>query len=352
MPKSPPAPNVASFAERVVRWQASHGRHDLPWQRTRDAYRIWVSEIMLQQTQVATVLPYYARFLADFPDVRSLAAAPIERVLELWSGLGYYRRAHLMHACAVAVVERHGGEFPADVDALASLPGVGRSTASAIAAFAFGVRAAILEGNVRRVLARHCGVEGWPGEAKVQAKLWALAESRLPDRAIEAYTQGTMDLGATVCTRGRPRCDACPVALDCVALASGRVDELPAPRPRRETPRRETRLLAIERAGEILFEKRPATGIWAGLWSLPEIAMDADVVTAIRARFGVDAACCEALPPLTHAFTHFTLTMHPARVRVSDWPRRAESPGHAWLTREDAKRAALPAPIRRLLGSL
>jgi A/G-specific adenine glycosylase len=341
-----------SFAARIAAWQRRHGRHGLPWQQSRDPYRIWLSEIMLQQTQVATVLPYYERFLAAFPDVRSLAVAPIGRVLELWAGLGYYRRAHHLHAAARAVVDRHGGTFPRTVEELAALPGVGRSTAAAIAAFAFGVRGAILDGNVKRVLARHRGIEGFPGQAAVEKRLWAAAEASLPARGIESYTQGLMDLGATVCTRSEPRCDVCPVAGDCVARVRECVDRLPSPRPRKPVPQREVRVLLIERAGELLFERRPATGVWSGLWSLPELPADADVAEALRGRFGIEAGAVDALAPIVHGFTHFTLTLHPLRVAVRRWRTRAESPECTWLTRDDAMSAALPAPIRRLVRDL
>jgi A/G-specific adenine glycosylase len=340
------------FAARIVAWQRRHGRHDLPWQQSRDPYRIWLSEIMLQQTQVSTVLPYYERFLAVFPDVRSLAAAPIGRVLELWAGLGYYRRAHHLHAAARAVVDRHGGSFLRATEELAALPGVGRSTAAAIAAFAFGVRGAILDGNVKRVLARHRGIEGFPGEAAVDRRLWTAAEALLPARGIENYTQGLMDLGATVCTRSAPRCDACPVAEDCVARLRGSVDRLPSPRPRRSVPKRELNVLLIERAGELLFERRPATGIWSGLWSLPELPVDADVTEALRGRFGIEAGAIDALAPIVHGFTHFTLTLHPLRIAVRRWRPRAESPDCFWLARDDAMSAALPAPIKRLVRDL
>jgi len=345
---APPRP----FAARIGAWQRRHGRHDLPWQQSRDPYRIWLSEIMLQQTQVATVLPYYERFLAAFPDVRSLAAAPIGRVLELWAGLGYYRRAHHLHAAARAVVDRHGGSFPGTSEDLVALPGVGRSTAAAIAAFAFGVRGAILDGNVKRVLARHRGIEGFPGEAAVEKRLWVAAEALLPARGIENYTQGLMDLGATVCTRSAPRCDACPVADDCVARVQGRVDRLPSPRPRKSVPKRELKVLLIERADELLVERRPATGIWSGLWSLPELPADADVPEALRGRFGIEAATIDALAPVVHGFTHFTLTLHPLRIAVRRWQPRAESPEHIWLARDDARSAALPAPIKRLIRDL
>jgi A/G-specific adenine glycosylase len=344
------------FSARLIAWQKVHGRHDLPWQGTRDPYRIWLSEIMLQQTQVATVIPYYRRFLARFPDVRALAAAPEDRVLELWSGLGYYRRAHHLHAAAKAVVADHGGQFPRDPCAIAALPGVGRSTAAAIAALAFGTHGAILDGNAKRVLARHRGIAGFPGAAKVEAALWAAAEALLPSRGdaagIATYTQALMDLGAAVCTRTRPRCAECPVADDCVARRDGRIAELPSPRPRKALPQRAVRVLVIERAGTILFEKRPGVGIWAGLWSLPETGVDTDVADHCRARFGAQVEVGDVLPPIAHGFTHFRLMLHPQRVRARTWPPRAEAPGRIWLTRDDAVAAALPAPIRKLLRTL
>jgi len=343
---------VPPFARRLITWQKTRGRHDLPWQRTHDAYRIWLSEIMLQQTQVATVAPYYARFLAEFPNVRALAEAPLDRVLELWSGLGYYRRAHHLHAAAVAIVARHGGAFPRDAATIATLPGIGRSTAAAIAAFAFGERAAILEGNVKRVLARHRGVEGFPGVPKVETKLWALAQSLLPQEDIGAYTQGLMDLGAMVCTRAAPRCGECPVAADCVALRTGRVAELPAPRPVKARPSREIRVLLMEHAGSILLEKRPALGIWAGLWSLPEVDLAADVARHCKSRFLANVTVGDELDPIEHGFTHYRLTMHPQRVAVRGWPPRAQAPGLLWLPRDDALSAALPAPIKKLLRQL
>ncbi len=261
-----------TFATRLVAWQRAHGRHDLPWQNTRDPYRIWLSEVMLQQTQVGTVLAYYARFLAAFPDIASLAAAPLDAVLARWSGLGYYRRARHLHAAARCIVEQHGGVFPRDVETIARLPGVGRSTAAAIAAFAFGTCGAILDGNVKRVLARHRGVEGYPGLARVEAALWSVAEALLPDAGIEAYTQGLMDLGASVCARRNPQCAACPVATDCTARLTNRIDALPAPRPARVLPRRAVQMLLLEHAGEILLEKRAPTGVWGSLWCLPEVA--------------------------------------------------------------------------------
>ena len=338
-----------SFASRLVAWQKECGRHDLPWQRTRDPYRIWLSEIMLQQTQVATVIPYYRRFVAQFPDVASLAAAPVERVLAQWSGLGYYRRAHLAHGAAKAIVALHGGRFPREAAALAALRGVGRSTAAAIAAFAFGTRGAILDGNVKRVLARHAGIDGYPGEANVQRDLWRHAEALLPDTGIESYTQALMDLGATVCLRRAPRCDACPVTRGCVARGQGRIDELPTPRPKKVLPQRAVSVLLLERCDEVLLEKRPATGIWAGLWSLPELAPGADVVAHCQARFAADVALGPPLPAIEHGFTHFHLTLHPQPCAVRGWPARAEEPGLLWMALADVPGAALPAPIKKLL---
>jgi A/G-specific adenine glycosylase len=273
----------------------------------------------------------------------------VERVLELWSGLGYYRRAHLVHRAAKRIVAEHGGAFPGDFEAIAALPGVGRSTAAAIAAFAFGTRGAILDGNVKRVLARHAGIEGFPGDARVESRLWRHAESLLPERDIETYTQALMDLGATVCLRRAPRCDMCPAAEDCVARREHRIDSLPAPRPKKMLPQRAVSILLLQRHGEVLLEKRPASGVWAGLWSLPELERDADVVAYCQARFAADVAPQPPLPAIEHGFTHFRLTLHPQPCAVHGWPRRAEEPGLLWLPLAEVGGAALPAPIKKLL---
>ncbi len=304
---------------------------------------------MLQQTQVSTVIPYYERFVAAFPDVAALAAASVERVLELWSGLGYYRRAHLLHRAAKTIVAEHGGAFPHDTGAIAALPGIGRSTAAAIAGFAFGERGAILDGNVKRVLARHAGIDGFPGDGGVERRLWQHAESLLPEREIETYTQALMDLGATVCLRRSPRCDVCPVARDCSARREARIDSLPAPRPKRALPQRVVSVLLLQRHGEVLLEKRPSTGVWAGLWSLPELAPDADVVAHCQARFAAEVAPQAPLPAIEHGFTHFRLTLHPRPCAVLGLPRRAEEPGLLWLPLSEVGGAALPAPIKKLL---
>ena len=337
-----------SFAARIIDWHARFGRHALPWQQTRDPYRIWLSEVMLQQTQVTTVMPYYARFLNAFPDLPALAAAPIDDVLAHWSGLGYYRRARHLHEAAKIIVRDHRGAFPRDIAAIAALPGIGRSTAAAIAAFAFGTRAAILDGNVKRVLARHRGIEGYPGTPEVERALWSAAEDELPSAHIEAYTQAIMDLGATVCLRTRPRCNVCPVTADCAARLTHRIAALPTPRPARALPQRAVQVLIIDRAGTWLFERRPSTGVWADLWSLPEVGCGDDVAHACRIRFGLHALQATPLPPVQHGFTHYHLTLHPVHVRIAV-AHLVNAPGRTWLSREAALAGALPAPIKRIV---
>ena len=345
---------ASSFSERLVRWQQAHGRHDLPWQRTRDPYRIWLSEIMLQQTQVGTVIPYYERFLARFPDVHTLAGAEQEDVLKLWSGLGYYSRARNLHSAARTLVSGATGAevFPQEVASLQALPGIGRSTAAAIAAFAFGKREPILDGNVKRVLSRHFAVPGFPGDKRVEDRLWLLAESLSPAHSIEHYTQGLMDLGATLCTRTRPRCDACPVSATCNALKLDRVAEFPEARARKSLPRRATTMLLLLRGAEILFEKRPVTGIWGGLWCLPELPDGASPEAWSRERFGCDIGPPEALPDLAHGFTHFRLSITPLMCQVTRTESRVAQAGPAWFDRKHAGREAIPVPVRKILAQI
>ena len=342
---------MSDFSARLIDWQRVHGRHGLPWQGTRNPYRIWLSEIMLQQTQVATVIPYYARFLERFPDVAALAAAPVEEVMALWSGLGYYARARNLHRAARAVMEEHGGQFPVTATALAGLPGIGRSTAAAIAAFASNEIAAILDGNVKRVLCRVFGIEGFPGERAVEERLWALAKSLLPEDAgdIGVYIQAQMDLGATVCTRTRPACETCPLARQCVARALGRVAELPAARPRKTPPRRATRMAVVMLNDYVLLERRPPAGIWGGLLALPEIPEGIQIETWAMRNLGIDQADVRALPPLVHVFTHFTLDIAPWRIDLPAAPRMLSEPTWQWLALEQIGFAALPAPVRRIL---
>ena len=346
------APDQPSFATRLVTWQRTHGRNDLPWQNTRDAYRIWLSEIMLQQTQVATVLPYYARFLERFPDVASLAAAPDDDVMAHWAGLGYYSRARNLHRAAQQVVALHGGRFPADVALLEALPGIGRSTAAAIAAFAYDVRAPILDGNVKRVLARHAGIEGFPGVSAVEKKLWREAETRLPtsSKDMVAYTQGLMDLGATICSRSEPSCLLCPIVDDCAARINGRTSEIPAARPSKIVPQRAQRYLLLTHADQVLLVKRPAPGIWGGLWCLPEVADDEDAAHTAHLRYGASGSgIATVLPPIAHAFTHFRLTLQVTHLNAQRVEPRAMQPGAMWLARVDVATAALPKPISKLL---
>lgn len=343
-----------SFSDDVIRWQKQHGRHTLPWQNTRDAYRIWLSEIMLQQTQVTAVVPYYQRFLLRFPDVATLAAAPAEEVMAHWSGLGYYSRARNLHRCAQQVVAEHGGRFPADTGLLAELPGIGRSTAAAISAFAYGTRAAILDGNVKRVFARVFGIAVYPGEKAVENALWQRAVALLPQREIESYTQGLMDLGATLCTRSKPACSRCPLAQRCIALATGRVHELPIRKPKKAIPEKQTAMLVITDRNQVLLEQRPDHGIWGGLLSLPEVEavddgrqFDALVARAVEP-FGA-LASCERLQAFSHGFTHFKLHIAPYRVRLA---RRQELVGqrtHVWYGADKLAEAPLPAPVKKLL---
>ena len=335
----------------MLDWQRAHGRHDLPWQNTRDPYRIWVSEIMLQQTQVSAVIPYYARFMASFPDVVGLAAADEDAVLRHWSGLGYYARARNLHKAARAIVREHGGAFPRSAQALAELPGIGRSTAAAIAAFAWGERNPILDGNVKRVLARCFGVEGFPGAGPVEAMLWDLAARLLPERDIEAYTQGLMDLGATLCTRSRPDCARCPLAGGCVALRTGRTAELPTPRPKKASPTRQATWLVLVAEGQVLLERRPSAGLWGGLWTLP-VLEEGDVAQAC-ARRGCALQGERTLPAFVHTFTHFRLEVRPHLCEVSRLPQAAHTPPEArWVALAQVGSEALPAPVKTLLQGL
>jgi len=343
---------LPEFSAQVVAWQRQHGRHDLPWQGTRDPYRIWVSEIMLQQTQVATVIPYYQRFMARFPDVTTLAVADEDAVLAHWSGLGYYARACNLHQAAQKVAEHPQARFPQDIAGLMALPGVGRSTAAAIAAFAYGQSHAILDGNVRRVLTRVFTVPGYPGNALVQNALWSLAEGLVPTSHIEAYTQGLMDIGATLCTQRQPRCADCPLRQRCQAHLTETVSRYPHPKPARVIPERTTRMLLIQRGEHLLLEKRPRGGIWGGLWSFPEVALEDDPVASLKARWGMEALAQRALPPLRHVFTHYRLQIHPLCLSVGRHHAPADGAGLLWLYRADVAQAAVPTPVRKVLKLL
>ena len=339
------------FAARLLEWSEQFGRRDLPWQSERTPYAVWVSEIMLQQTRAATVVPYYSRFMATFPSVEALAAAHLDRVLGHWAGLGYYARARNLHRAAGQVMREHGGVFPETFDGLIDLPGVGRSTAGAILALAYGKRAPILDGNVKRVLARYEAVEGWPGRTTVQKALWAHTERYTPHQRVAEYTQAIMDLGATVCTRTRPRCGECPLTADCKARIRGLQAVLPTPRPRKARPQRDVRMLVIANADrEVLLTRRPPAGIWGGLYSLPELAADEGPQDWCRRHLGMDVPDHTAGSPLKHGFSHFDLVIHPLEIRLEAAANALmDRDGWLWYNPEEEVRVGLAAPIAVLL---
>lgn len=349
----------ASFASILVIWQKKHGRHSLPWQNTRDAYRIWLSEIMLQQTQVATVIPYYLRFLEVFPDVYKLAAASSDEVMKYWSGLGYYSRARNLHKCAGIVVNEYGGVFPSDPESLEKLPGIGKSTAAAIAAFSAGAKAAILDGNVVRVFSRVFGITDSVTEKTGKNRLWKLACELLPETDIEAYTQGLMDLGATICVRSNPDCAKCPFSHCCVALTTGRISELPVRKTKKPSPLKKVIMLVLEYDGQILLEKRPEFGIWGGLYSLPEwedaggdLMNHEDEMKSLKtyvSSFG-NAVSMAFLEPFVHVFSHFRLLITPCVVALSERNMGAAEDSCVWYDFELLDEAPLPAPVRKLLN--
>ena len=342
---------MSQFSQQIVAWQVQHGRHHLPWQNTRDPYRVWLSEIMLQQTQVTTVLAYYERFLQRFPTVADLAAGRDEDVMALWSGLGYYSRARNLHRCAQQVVERFGGRFPQTVDELASLPGIGRSTAGAIAAFCFAQRAAILDANVKRVLTRAFGFDDDLALGSAEKKLWMLAERLLPNddlaQAMPRYTQGMMDMGATICTAKNPSCLLCPVQQDCVAHRAGDPERYPVRTKKLKRTSASWWLCCLWRAdGAIWLEKRPARGIWAGLYCVPVYASDSLLHTAAHA---AGATLVDEGRPFVHVLTHKDLHLHPVHMAV-DQDAMAGAEG-MWCLPQQLPAVGLPAPIRVLLAA-
>ncbi|HET9034213.1 MAG TPA: A/G-specific adenine glycosylase [Dokdonella sp.] len=341
-----------SFAKNLLAWFDIHGRNNLPWQHPRTPYRVWLSEVMLQQTQVRTVIPYFERFVRALPSLADLAAAPQDRVLALWSGLGYYSRARNLHRCAQICFAEHNGELPQSIEALSALPGIGRSTAAAILAQAHGQSHAILDGNVRRVLARFHGVQGWPGASAVQNQLWQLAESHTPDKRAADYTQAIMDLGALVCTRSKPRCAECPLHRTCVALRDGLTAALPQKKPAKTIPSRTTTMLiARDAEGRVLLERRPPTGVWARLWSLPE-GVDVERPQSFFAPFDrIASPRIQVLPELIHTFSHFRLHITPILMHIdADESRIADDPDRAWVRPDELDTLGLPAPVRKLLA--
>ena len=347
-------PTPCEFHQRVLHWFDGNGRRDLPWQCETTPYRVWVSEIMLQQTQVRTVIPYFERFMEAFPTVAALAAAPEDRVLHLWTGLGYYARARNLHRAARHVCSELGGEFPDTVEGLCQLPGIGRSTAGAIVSIAFGRRAVVLDGNVKRVLARYCAVSGWPGQSAVHQALWQVAEEYTPDQRCADYTQAMMDLGATLCTRSAPDCGRCPLAEDCEAHARGEQQVYPGRKPRRKLPVKATTFLMVQAAdGEIWLERRPARGIWGGLWCFPEVPGVEHTGAWCLDRLGVEPAAVEVWPDFRHTFSHYHLDIHPVQVRLEQSPGGVMEAGHQlWYNRRQAPAIGLAAPVASLLEKL
>ncbi len=342
------------FSQQVLAWFDEHGRKTLPWQQNISPYRVWVSEIMLQQTQVTTVIPYFERFMARFPCVQDLAAAPVDDVLHLWSGLGYYARARNLHRAAKLVCDRLDGEFPRDLDAMQELPGVGRSTAGAILSLACGQRQTILDGNVKRVLARFHGIDGWPGTASVLNQLWDLADCHTPDERVDHYNQAMMDLGATLCTRSKPACDRCPVASRCAARLTDEQHRFPGKKLKKTLPEKSTQMLLVrDPAGSILLERRPPAGIWGGLWCLPEIEHDSDPLSWCASSVGQQASIGRRLPIRRHTFSHFHLDIAPVEILLKQ-PGCAvlEPESRLWYNPHQPESIGLAAPVARLLDEI
>lgn len=342
--------NVDHFSRRMLDWFDSHGRKTLPWQIERTPYRVWVSEIMLQQTQVMTVIPYFNRFMTRFPEVTTLANADLANVTDHWAGLGYYARARHLHLTAKILDQRYQGEFPTHLAEIQSLPGIGRSTAGAILSLGMNQWAAILDGNVKRVLCRFSGIEGWPGQSIIERQLWELSERLTPMDRVADYNQAMMDLGATVCTRAKPRCETCPLVPDCLARSTGRTDLLPTSKPRRDMPCRQRYMLVMQaQNNEIFLETRPSSGIWASLNSLPEFD-SLDDLRAWCAQKGYATDGISLMPQRRHTFSHYHLDFTPVLCPVKPVNQISENRLGGWYAREDMK--SLPAPIKTLLADL
>ena len=342
-----------SFAARLLAWYDLHGRHDLPWQQGRNLYRVWVAEIMLQQTQVTTVIPYYKNFLQKFPNLKQLALADQDQVLQAWAGLGYYSRARNLHRAAQTVQQEHAGRMPRDIDGLLALPGIGRSTAAAILSQVLDQRHAILDGNVKRVLARYHAVDGWPGQSAVADSLWQLAEQHTPHERNADYTQAIMDLGATLCTRSKPACERCPLQADCRAHAQENETAYPGKKPRRSLPVKTTRfLLLLNSDGHILLEKRPPSGIWGGLWSLPETELEDDTDEVCASRWGLALASSSDLPGFRHTFSHYHLDIQPVKCVLEDRADAVRDTNEITWHRPGDTLPAVAAPVAKLLAEI
>ncbi|WP_133491779.1 A/G-specific adenine glycosylase [Alcanivorax sp. 24] len=343
---------TTAFSDAVLAWYDQHGRKDLPWQHPRTPYRVWVSEIMLQQTQVITVIDYFQRFMEVFPDVHSLATAEVDHVLHLWTGLGYYARARNLHKAARQLVDDHGGEFPQTVEDVATLPGIGRSTAGAILAQSRGVRAPILDGNVKRVLTRLHAVAGWPGQKAVENRLWELAEHYTPHQRLADYTQAMMDLGATLCTRRRPACGECPLHRRCQAHTDGNPEQFPGRKPAKTKPVRQARMLILQSDdGSVWLEPRPPSGIWGGLWCFPQQDPEESPENVLTQR-GLTERHRETLTPFRHTFSHFHLDVEPALIQVAGTGARLEEEHGRWVDPDAPGELGLAAPVKKLLSGL
>lgn len=345
-----------TFQKKILTWFTQHGRKTLPWQINKTPYRVWVSEIMLQQTQVTTVIPYFLRFMEKFPDITTLANAPEDEVLHLWTGLGYYTRARNLHRTAKIITDNFSNQFPADQSALENLPGIGRSTAGAILAIAFEKRAAILDGNVKRVLTRYHGITEWPGEKSTHEKLWQLAEKFTPTKQIANYTQAMMDMGATLCTRSKPNCTLCPLQTSCAAYTQGIQNTLPKSKPKKSLPIRQTTLLIFQHHQNVLLEKRPPAGIWGSLWSLPEIAGQptlAEIKQFCTQRFRLEITDLTPNNIFRHTFSHFHLDISPMLISIKKPKRKLmEDAQQIWYNLQEPVNLGLPAPIKLLLSKL
>jgi len=335
------------FSARILKWFDRHGRKDLPWQKNCTPYRVWVSEIMLQQTQVATVIPYYQKFMQRFPNIKRLAEANADEVMQYWAGLGYYARARNLHKTAKHIVFELNGRFPKDIEQVLLLPGIGRSTAGAILSLADNQYHPILDGNVKRVLARHGVIEGWTGNKKIMDQLWQISETLTPKKNTEKYNQAMMDMGATLCTRSKPACQKCPVASDCKALALGMVNDLPTPKKKQSLPQRNVIMLVVKKGNKVLLEKRPPTGIWGGLWSLPE-CKDEDDLNQFCLHLGLAVSSINTLAPWKHVFSHYQLNVTPKQLEVNNKIARVEEAGNLeWVDTKRPGSRGLSAAVKK-----
>lgn len=345
-----------TFRRRLLSWFDKHGRHELPWQKNRTAYRVWVSEVMLQQTQVTTVIPYYRKFIKRFANIKQLAEANIDEVLHLWTGLGYYARARNLHKSALLICRDHGGRFPKSFEAVIALPGIGRSTAGAVLALANDARYPILDGNVKRVLTRLHAIDRWPGEKQTEQELWALTELYLPQKRLADFTQAIMDLGATVCTRSNPQCDDCPMRSDCVAFQNGNPTDYPVAKKRKVLPEKHVTMLMLEREKkEVLLIRRPPVGIWGGLWGFPESEQtDPSLLPAwSKKTLGLQIKTQQQWPVVRHTFSHFHLHIHPVTAAlVGESNAVMELADTVWYKLDHPDRRGLAAPVKRLLQQL